>query len=151
MRHGPGVAENVLGRTTVKFTAIATIATAAALSLGMAASASAAPLGLRSAAAPQVTGTRLQSALLPASAFGSGFTAANRLNTGKKLWSTRTRLKPSNLSCKNFEMYIYVGGFGDTAGANVYTIDNLDGTNDPISASLLGSLMNRVQALYKHH
>jgi hypothetical protein len=242
----------------VKFTAIATIATAAALSLGMAASASASPLSPRSATAPQVTGTRLQSALLPASAFGSGFTAANRLNTGKKLWSTRTRLKPSNLSCKNFEMYIYVGGFGDTAGAvdninnpdpdfasypslvlgadqaviqfktaqaatsfynqaytrykqcsdftesypgdsttlelttqtlakttikkdkafqlvqdvtigslasltfyqstavvlagtNVYTIDNLDGTNDPISASLLGSLINRVQALYKHH
>ncbi len=242
----------------MKFKAIATIATAAALSLGMAASASASPLGAKSAPAPQVTGTKLQSALLPASAFGSGFTAANRLNTGKKLWSTRTRFKPSNLSCKNFEMYIYAGGFGNTAGAvdninnpdpafadypslvlgadqaviqfktakaatsfyneaytrykqcsdftesypgdsttlelttqtltkttikkdkafqlvqdvtidslasltfyqstavvlagtNVYTIDNLDGTNDPISSSLLGNLMTRVQALYKHH
>jgi len=242
----------------VKFTAIAAIATAAALSLGMAASASASPLSPRSAAAPQVTGTRLQSALLPASAFGSGFTAADRLSTGKKLWSTRARFKPSNLSCKNFELYSYVGGFGDTAGAtdninnpdpafadypslvlgadqaviqfktakaatsfynqayarykqcsdftesypgdsttlelttqtlakttikkdkafqlvqyvtidslasltfyestavvlagtNVYTVGDLDGTNDPISASLLGNFINRVQALYKHH
>ena len=37
------------------------------------------------------------------------------------------------------------------AGANVYTIDDVNGTNDPISASLLGNLISRVQALYKHH
>ena len=181
-----------------------------------------------------------------------------RLNTGKKLWSGKTWLKPANLSCAKFEEYVYVGGFGDTAGAaeninnpspawgdypnvvlggdqaviqfktaqaatsfyneayaryakctsfsesypddatslelstqtltkttiskhkafqldqyvsfadlpgfdfydatavvldgtNVYTIDNLDGTNDPISSSLLGRLMNRVQTLYPHH
>ena len=36
------------------------------------------------------------------------------------------------------------------AGTNVYTIDDVNGTNDPISASLLGRLINRVQALYKH-
>lgn len=241
----------------MKFEAIATIATAAALSLGMAATASASPLGAKSAPAPQVTGTRLQSALLPASDFGSGFTVTDKLNTGSKLRSTYTRLKPSSLSCKNFELYIYIAGFGNTAGVaenidnpdpafadypsvilgadqavvqfktaraastfyneaytrykqcsdftesdsdgdslelttqtlakttikkdkafqlvqdvtidslasltfyestavvlagtNVYTIDNLDGTNDPISTSLFSNLMNRVQALYKHH
>ena len=36
------------------------------------------------------------------------------------------------------------------AGTNVYTIDDLNGTNDPIPASLLGKLISRVQALYKH-
>ena len=37
------------------------------------------------------------------------------------------------------------------AGTNVFTIDDLNGTNDPIPASLLGNLIHRVQALYKHH
>jgi len=37
------------------------------------------------------------------------------------------------------------------SGTNVYTIDDVSGTNDPISASLLGTFIKRVQALYKHH
>jgi len=241
----------------VKFKAIAVIAAAAALSLGVAGSAAASPLSPKAKPAPQVTGVRLQSALLPTSAFGSGFTVTQRLNSGKKLRSTRAWIKPSKLSCANFEMYIYVWGFGNTAGAmdsvdnpnpaiadypslvlggdqavlqfktaqaaasfynqayarykqcsaftetnpfdhsrweltnqslskttirkhqafqliqyvdlselpalnfyqntavvlagtNVYTIDDVNGINDPISASLLGNLINRVQALYKH-
>jgi len=240
----------------VKFKVIAVISTATALSLGMAGSAAASPL--TSKPAPQVTGSRLQSALLPASAFGNGFTVTQRLNSGNKLASTRVRIKPSSLSCAGFELYLYVAGFGNTAGAmdsvenpnpdlssypsvvlggdqavvqfktasaaasfynlayarykqcvaftepdpadnsqleltvqslsqttiaknkafqviqlvdiaalpalsfyantavvlagtNVYTIDDVNGTNDPISASLLGKLINRVQALYKHH
>jgi hypothetical protein len=243
---------------TVKFKAIAVIATAAALSLGVAGSAAASSLSLTSKPAPQVTGNRLQSALLPASAFGDGFNVIRRLNTGSKLWPPRARIKPSSLSCAKFEEYIYVGGFGDTAGAtaaienpdpaisdypsiivggdetvlqfktaraaasfynqaytrykqcvsftesfpgddsfhlelstqslsrttinknkafqliqlvdisevpalsfyentavvlagtNVYTIDEVNGTNDPISASVLGNLTHRVQGLYKH-
>ncbi len=243
----------------MKFKAIAVIATAAALSLGMAGAAGAAPLSHKAKPAPQVTGVRLQSALLPTSAFGDGFTVTYRVNTGKKLWSTRARIKPSSLSCVNFESYVYVGGFGNTAGAadgvgnqnpawadypslilggdqaviqfktaqaaasfyrqayakykqcsyftesdpfglntqfelttqslsktaigknnafgviqlvdlsaapafsfyantavvlagtNVYTIDDVNGTNDPISGSLLGNLIKRAQALYKHH
>jgi hypothetical protein len=248
-----------VGEDNVKFKAIAFIAATAALWLGMAGSAAASPLSHQSKPAPQVTGARLQSALLPASAFGDGFSVVDRLNTGHKLWSTRVLVKPSGLSCVNFETYIVVGGFGNTAGAtdgvfnqspdfasypnvilggdqtvlqfssaraaasfynqaytrykqcsyftwsdpadksikfefntqsvskttigknqafqliqlvelsalpavsfyantavvlagtNVYTINDLDGTNDPISAPLLGNLINRVQALYKHH
>ncbi len=225
----------------------------------MAGSAAASPLSRQSTPAPQVTGVRLQSALLPASAFRDGFKVTQRLNTGKKLWSTRAWIKPSKLSCAKFEMYIYAGGFGSTAGAldsvensnpafadypslvlggdqavlqfktaqaaasfysqaytrykqcssftgsapfdhsirfeatsqslskttigkhqafqliqyvdlsalpalsfyastavvlagtNVYTIDDVNGINDPISASLLIKLINRVQALYPHH
>jgi hypothetical protein len=242
----------------VKFKAIAVIATAAALSLGMAGSAAASPLSHKAKPASQVTGVRLQSALLPTSAFGAGFRVTQRGNTGKKLLSTRAWIKPSKLSCAKFESYVYVGGFGNTAGAadsvdnpnpaiadypslvlggdqdvlqfktaqaaasfysqaytrykqcsaftatdpfdngiqweltnqslskttigkhqafqliqyvdlsalpvfnfyantavvlsgtNVYTIDDVNGINDPISASLLGKLINRVQALYKH-
>ncbi len=109
----------------MKFEAIAVIATATALSLGMAGSAVASPLSHEPKPAPQVTGVRLQSALLPASAFGDGFTATDRLNTGNKLWSTRTRIKPSSLSCVNFETYVFVGGFGNTAGA----ADSVDNPN----------------------
>jgi hypothetical protein len=242
----------------VKFKALAVIVAGTALSVGMAGTALASPASHASKPAPQVTGSRLQSALLPALAFGDGFTVVQRLNTGKKLWSTKARIKPSSLSCQNFENYIFVGGFGDTAGAtdginnpnpdladypsvvlagdqtvlqfktakaaasfysqaytrykqcsaftdndpvinlqlelttqslssttinknkafqliqyvdiaalpvanfyentavvlsgtNVYTIDDVNGTNDPISSSLLGNLVKRVQALYKHH
>jgi len=243
----------------VKLKAIAVIVAGAALSLGMAGSALASPLGPKSKPAPQVTGARLQPALLPASAFGDGFRVAYRLNSGNKLRSTHAVIKPSSLSCVNFENYVFVAGFGNTAGAadgvynpnpalasypsviladdqavlqfrsaqaaasfynqaytrykqcshftesdpfdksiqwelntqslstttigknkafqliqlldlsslpvlsfyantavvlsgaNVYTIDDVNGTNDPISASLLGHLINRVQALYKHH
>jgi hypothetical protein len=240
----------------MKFKGIAVMTAATALSLGMAGSALAAPLS-SAKPAPQVTGSRLQSALLPASAFGSGWTVDQHLNTGSSLRSTHAILRPSGVSCTNFETYIFVGGFGDTAGAtdglsnsspafsdfpnvvlagdqtvlqfqttkaaasfysqayarykqcsaftepfgsgdhlelstqslsgttidhdkafqliqyadisslpafnwyqntavvlsgtNVYTMDALDGTNDPVSGSLLGRLISRVQALYKHH
>ena len=258
LARGPGEASRVL-EDNVKFKAIAVIATTTALSLGMAVSAAASPLSHTSKHAPQVTGVRLQSALLPVSAFGDGFTVVNRLNTGNKLWPTHVHIRPSNLSCADFENYVVVGGYGNTAGAadsvfsrnpafadypsvilgydqtvlqfgsaqaaasfynqaytrykqcshftesdpadhsikfelntqslskttiaknkafqviqlvdlsslpvlsfyastavvlvgtNVYTIDNIDGTNDPISTPLLAKLINRVQALYQHH
>ena len=240
----------------MKFKVIAVISTATALWLGMAGSAAASPLSQKPA--PQVTGVRLRSALLPASAFGEGFTVTQRLNSGNKLWSTRVSITPSSLTCVDFETYIFVAGFGNTAGAtnsvgnpnpdftnypsivlgadqavlqfktaaaaasfynqaytrykqctaftepdpadntqleltvrslskttigknkafqviqlvdiaalpalafyantavvlagaNVYSVDDVNGTNDPISASLLSNLINRVQALYKHH
>jgi hypothetical protein len=37
------------------------------------------------------------------------------------------------------------------AGTNVYTIDELTGVNAPIYPPLLGRLISRVQALYRHH
>ena len=242
----------------MNFKGIAVAAAAAALCLGMAGSAMASPLSGKPKPPPQVTGSRLASALLPASSFGDGFTVTDHINTGNRYLSTKTFLKPSTMNCQAFEEYIFVGGFGDTAGAasgfenpnpsfadfpdivlvgdqavlqfkttqqaasfynqayakyqkcsafteadpadstsvelttqslsattinknkafqliqhadltslpafsfyvntavvlsgaNVYTIDDLNGTNDPISASLLGTLINRVQSLYKHH
>ena len=108
----------------MKFKAITVMAAATALSLGMAGPALASPLSSKSKPAPQVTGPRLQSALLPASAFGDGFTVADHKNTGNKLVSTKAHIKPSSLSCRNFAMFIYIGGFGNTAGA-------VDGVNNP--------------------
>ena len=98
----------------MKFKAIAVMAAATALSLGLAGPALA---STKAKPAPQVTGTKLQSALLPASAFGSGFTVDSHLNTGRKLWSTKVRVKPSSQSCAAFELFIVVGGYGNTAGA----------------------------------
>ena len=250
----PGQGDRI-GEDNVKLKVIAAVATATALSLGMAGSAMASPLSHQAKPAPQVSGARLQSALLPASAFGDGFTVSRRGNTGNRLWSTHANIKPSSLSCRTFGDYVFVGGFGNTAGAadsvenqnpaiadypslvlggdqavlqfkttqaaasfynqayarykqctaytdsvdnlqieltnqslskttigknkafqliqyvdisslpalsfyantavvlagtNVYTIDDVNGTNDPIPASLLGKLISRVQALYKH-
>ncbi len=239
----------------MKFKSIAVMTAATALSLGLAVPALAAPNSAK--AAPQVTGSRLASALLPSSAFGSGFTTFNRHNSGSSLHSTQALVKPSNASCVKFATFIYVSGYGNTAGAlasffnanpdfsqypslillgdqyvlqfasagaaqtfynrayarykqcsafnepapafqthvelvtqslssttigghkafqliqhadyasfagsdfyevtavvlagtNVYTVDDVNGTNDPVSASLIGRLISRVQALYKH-
>jgi hypothetical protein len=193
---------------------------------------------------------------MPASAFGDGFTVVDHKNTGAKLLSTKALLKPSSLSCATFATLIFIGGYGNTAGAvdgvnnpdpnfadypnivvagdqavlqfkttqaatsfynqafakykqcaaftdtelglqmelttqslstttinknkafqliqyadiaalpvasdyqstafvlsgtNVYTIDDVGGTNDPIPASLLSTFIKRVQALYQHH
>lgn len=99
----------------MKFKAIAAFAAAAALSVGMTGSALASPL--KSKPAPQVTGVKLQSALLPASAFGDGFSLIGGVNTGTKLWPTSLRIKPSGLTCEVFEALIHIGGFGNTAGA----------------------------------
>lgn len=253
--------EKIVKRKAVRAGGV--VATAAVLSLGIAGSAGAAQLGHKPAGkpkpAPQVSGVRLQSALLPSSTFGDGsFIMLDHLNTGGRLLPATTRIKPSNLSCVNFETYIFVGGYGNTAGAtdgvfnpepawsnypsielgadqtvlqfktakaasafytaaynkykqcsyftetdpadpmstdelslqslskttvnknqaflltqlddltslpqasfyentavvlsgtNVYTIADVNGTNDPISSSLLGKLVSRVQALYKH-
>jgi hypothetical protein len=104
----------------VKLT-IAAVAAIAALSLAVASPAAAQPSGLRGqdkiAPPPQITGTRLQTGLLPASAFGPHFTVTNTLNTGGKLGSTHATMQVPTASCSTFEGEIYVSGFGNTAGA----------------------------------
>ena len=109
----------------MKFKAIAVIVArhgAVAGYGGLGAGVAAQPQGQARAAG---NGVRLQSALLPASAFGDGFTVTDRLNTGNALWPPHAHLKPSSLSCTHFETYIFVGGFGDTAGAT----DGFDNPN----------------------
>ncbi|HEX6526778.1 MAG TPA: hypothetical protein VF070_43210 [Streptosporangiaceae bacterium] len=105
----------------MKLKAGAVIAIATALSIGMAGAAAASPAGHKPKPkpkpAPQVTGVRLQSALLPASAFGDGFDVFSHLNSGSRLWPTQVHIKPSSLRCQEFEEPFFVAGFGNTAGA----------------------------------
>jgi len=101
---------------------------AAAAALGLAAAGAVAVAGSavaqpsahdsqRKTAVPQISGSRLQTGLLPASAFGTGFTLGTTLNTGTGLLTTSATLNPTTTSCSTFEGKIYVSGFGNSAGA----------------------------------
>ena len=68
-------------------------------------------------AVPQISGSRLQTGLLPASAVGTGFTLGTTLNTGSGLLTTPATLNSTATSCSTFEGKIYVSGFGNSAGA----------------------------------
>ena len=68
-------------------------------------------------AVPQISGSRLQTGLLPASAFGTGFTLGTTLNTGTGLLTTPATLNATTTGCSTFEGKIYVSGFGNSAGA----------------------------------
>jgi len=107
-------------KTVAVAVAAAALASSVALSLAAAGPAAAQPAGTASqhpAAPKQITGSRLQAGLLPASAFGAGFTVQTSLNTGGKLLSTGITLHVPTASCSQFEGEIYVSGFGNTAGA----------------------------------
>jgi hypothetical protein len=103
------------------FRIIAVVAIAAALPLATAGSAIAGTAGhataQRSARPPQITGSRLLKGLLPAAAFGDGFTTGATFSTGGKLQPTRATMHVSSMSCATFEGQIFSGVFGDTAGA----------------------------------
>src|SRR5262249_137579 len=109
------IMETIVKRKTS--TACGVIATAGVLSLGIAGTAGAAQLGHKPKPAPQGSGVRLPSALLPTSTFGGGVPGLQHPKNGNGLWSSNARIKPSSLSCANFEQYIFVGGYGNTAGA----------------------------------
>jgi hypothetical protein len=68
-------------------------------------------------AVPQISGSRLQTGLLPASAFGTGFTLGTTLNTGTGLLTAPATLNATTTGCSTFEGKIYVSGFGNSAGA----------------------------------
>lgn len=98
---------------------LAVITIAAGLSLAVAGTASAAPFGhtMKHRPAAQVTGVRLQSGLLPASAFGENLRSLYTTSTGKKLWSPYSPGRVSSASCTTFESYSFTPAFGKTAQA----------------------------------
>lgn len=102
----------------MKFRLAAAVLTAAALSFGMAGLASAQPLQPASRP-PQVSGTKLQKALLPVSAFGSDLVFVSSYTTGSKLATTRPKDRIPSLSCEHWEDFIFGGFLGDTAGTFV--------------------------------
>lgn len=92
---------------------------------GAASPAAAQPLRHPGKHVPQVSGARLQAALLQPSAFGTGFQFSASLNTGSRLQSAHATKHVPSLSCDNFETEVYVGFLGDTAGAELeYTNPN---------------------------
>ena len=104
----------------MKFKIAAALALAAVVAVAGAGSAVAQPSAHDLAASskpPQISGARLQTGLLPASAFGVGFTLGTTLNTGSGVLSNPTAPNISAMSCSTFEGKIYISGFGNTAGA----------------------------------
>jgi hypothetical protein len=72
-----------------------------------------------SGAAAQVSGTVLQSALLPAGDFGSGYTAvaSGAPNSGSRLLPAVPGLNPAIVNCGTFESVVFLEAYGQTAGA----------------------------------
>jgi hypothetical protein len=94
------------------------VSVAAVLSFASVGTATAAPVSHPKSAYPQVSGTRLASALLPATAFGEWyFEAKDQLNTGVLLLAPEASVTPTRLTCENWEEHVYAGGWGNTAGA----------------------------------
>jgi hypothetical protein len=67
------------------------------------------------ATAPQVSGSILQSALLPDGDFGDGFASYETKNSGSSV-RRASGSSPSNLGCSRFEGYVYAAGLENTAG-----------------------------------
>lgn len=65
----------------------------------------------------QVTGHKLKSGLLPASAFGSDYQPGFWADSGKSLWHGPARDHVSTMSCGNFEGYLFIGAFGESGSA----------------------------------
>jgi hypothetical protein len=89
----------------------------ASLTLSAAMTGAAAAQPLSHPRTPQVTGSQLASALLPASAWGTTFSTIATLSTGKRLHSTKVTSTVPRMSCGYYENNIFTSGFGNTAGA----------------------------------
>jgi len=78
----------------------------------------------------QVTGAKLKTALLPASAFGSGFKLEGAEGTGKSLLHQKATKHISTMSCVNFEG-LGLFGYGESGAAgSVIEDENPTGLSD---------------------
>ncbi len=102
-----------------------------------------APAAQASSRPVQVNGNQLKSALLPASAFGSGYQAGPSSGSGGTLFNLPAEDRISRMSCGTFEDLAGLGNFGQTAFASGYinnpnafggdypnTVDNFDQSVD---------------------
>ena len=74
--------------------------------------------GSRVAGPPQVTGVKLASALLPATAFPSGFTVTAHSDSGRHLETAPARYHLGVMTCVRFATSSGQSGFGETATAS---------------------------------
>lgn len=87
-----------------------------------------APAAAQAATHPvQVSGAKLKSALLPASAFGSGFKVLGTTSSGKSLWHQTPAKRVAAVSCANFETQ-GLTRYGESAVATSDILNN-DSTN----------------------
>ncbi|HLK01507.1 MAG TPA: hypothetical protein VKU39_16600 [Streptosporangiaceae bacterium] len=103
----------------MRATVLAIVAAVALLSLSATSQALAGPVRghPRPKPPPQVNGAQLKNALLPASAFGDGYSIGATLDSGRKLVRQKATVFVPRMSCSDFEMTTTVSGFGNTAGA----------------------------------
>jgi hypothetical protein len=92
-----------------------------------------APPALAASHPVQVTGTKLRSALLPASSFGPDFQFQFALSSGKHLWHMKARQHVPSMSCANFEDGAGLGLFGETSVALSFVDDENAITSYPNS------------------
>ena len=71
----------------------------------------------------QVSGAKLKSALLPASAFGSGFKVLGASSSGKSLWHQTPAKRVATISCANFETQ-GLTRYGESAVATSAILNN---------------------------
>jgi hypothetical protein len=79
-----------------------------------------APAAQASSRPVQVNGNQLKSALLPASAFGSGYQAGPSSGSGGTVFNLPALDRISRMSCGTFEDLTGLGNFGQTAFASGY-------------------------------
>jgi hypothetical protein len=92
-----------------------------------------APAAAQAATQPvQVSGAKLKSALLPASAFGSGFKLLGATSSGKSLWHQKARFHVPTMSCANFENQ-GLTPYGESAVATSAIINNNAATSTSLS------------------
>lgn len=94
------------------------VAAACALAGASAAASASQPARGSQAGPPQLTGARLASALLPASAFPSGFSVTARSSSGRHLETPAARYHLGVMTCVRFATSSGQPGFGETATAS---------------------------------
>jgi hypothetical protein len=108
-----------LAITSAVSLAALSLCTAGTVALFAAGPASALPSGTAPSGTAQVSGTALQTALLPAGDFGAGYTevASGAPNSGSRVLPPGPGLNLGLLDCSYFESVVYLEAFGQTAGA----------------------------------
>jgi PknH-like extracellular domain len=84
----------------------------------------------------QVSGAKLKSALLPASAFGSGFKVVGATSSGKSLMHQKATKHVPTMSCTNFENQ-GLTSYGESAVATSVTINNSAATTSLSNLNIL--------------
>jgi hypothetical protein len=102
-------------------------AMAAALSLSLAGAAAAAPAAHTGHGIAQVTGSALEAALLPPTAFGTGYANEGASDTGGSLRPPSPARSVRRAECTDIEGAGSLAGYGDTAEANLTVITSPGG------------------------